>query len=71
MAFASLVPLLVALGAALLAWHHATRLDRQSLHDGWPAESASERRLWLVALGAVVVAAGATTLLQLTLLSRL
>jgi hypothetical protein len=65
------LPLLVALAAAVVAWRHATRLDRWSVNEGWPGEAGEERRSWSVPLGALVAAMAAVALLQLTLLSRL
>lgn len=64
------LPLLVALAAAALAWQHATRLDRWSANAA-QGEPRDEQRSWGVALGALVVALAATTILQLALWSRL
>ena len=64
------LPLLVALVAAALAWQHATRLDRWSANAG-QGEPRDEQRSWGLALGALVVALAATTILQLVLWSRL
>jgi hypothetical protein len=54
------LPLLVALAAAPLAWRHATRIDRASV-GGTPCYDRRSRR---VALGALIVAVAALSMLQ-------
>jgi hypothetical protein len=63
-------PLIAAVAAGVLAWHHATRLDRESLRSGWPGEPADGSG-WLLVLGALIAAVAATTVLQFVLLSQL
>jgi hypothetical protein len=70
MTFIVLAPLVVALTTAVVAWQRATRLDRQSLHEGWPDESNGGNQ-WHFVLGALVVAVLAFTALQTILLSGL
>jgi hypothetical protein len=54
------LPLLVALAAAPLAWRHATRIDRAS-----PGEArCCDRRSWRIAVGALVAAVAAISMLQ-------
>jgi hypothetical protein len=63
-------PLVAALTAAAVAWHHATCLDRQSLQEGPPADANGSSQ-WRFALGAVVIAVLAVTALQTILLTGL
>jgi hypothetical protein len=63
-------PLIAALAAGVLAWQHATRLDRESLRSGWRGEPADGGG-WMLVLGALVAAVAATTALQFVLLSQL
>ena len=67
----TMVPLLVAVAAAYLAWDHATRLDRWSIQGDWHDRSGDERRLRGVALGALLSASAAVALLQLVLMTQL
>jgi hypothetical protein len=64
----TIVPLLAALGAAFLAWRHASRLDELSMNQAWPSEQ--EDKSIAIALAAVVAAVAAAMVLQLALLSR-
>ena len=66
----TLIPLLAAVCAGLLAWHHATRLDRQQI-EPWPSRTDDHRGGWPLVLGALVAAVAATTVLQLAVLSSL
>ncbi len=71
-----LVALVAAFLAGLLAWRHATRLDRLSLHDDWSRglrdeQRGDERRAWQLVLLELLIAVAATTILQMTLLARL
>ena len=59
----------VALVAAALAWHQATRIDQRS--GAWPDEPRDTQKSWVVLLGAVVAAVSAALILQIILLSRL
>ena len=65
----TLVPLVAVLMAGLLAWHHATRIDRQAEHESGP-RSEPKGALGL-ALGALVAAVAGAMLLQLMLLPRI
>jgi hypothetical protein len=65
----TMVPLLVAVTAAHLAWRHATRLDRSSVPGGW--RSRDERCSRSVALGALLSACAAVALLQVVLMTGL
>ena len=64
------LPLLAAGIAAMLAWHHATELDRQQ-SEGWSQEARRDRNALPLALGAQIAAIAATSFLQLVLLSNL
>ena len=66
----TLVPLVAAVVAGLLAWHHATRIDRQTERERWPRQTESTGALGL-ALGALVTAVAAATLLQLMFLPHI
>ena len=66
----TLVPLVAAVVAGLLAWHHATRIDRQTRRERWPRQTESNGALGL-ALGALVTAVAAATLLQLMFLPHI
>jgi len=65
-----IAPMVVALATAILAWHHAGRLDRQQ-NEGGPGEAEPGRNTWTFALAALVVAVVATTILQIAMLSAL
>jgi hypothetical protein len=67
----TILPMAVAFGAALLAWRHATRIDRTSLNGADRSAPGDDQGSWGLALGAVVAAIAATMTLQLVLLSRL
>jgi 4-hydroxybenzoate polyprenyltransferase len=54
----------------VLAWHHATRIDRQAGHESCPRQSGPDAALGL-ALAALVAAVAAATVLQLTFLPRI
>ena len=69
MALVLLAPL-AALIAALLAWQHATRLDRQSQHQGW-SHPPDDRGHWTFVLGALIAAVLAATVLQTFLLAAI
>ncbi|MFI5034251.1 MAG: hypothetical protein ACHQPH_26500 [Reyranellales bacterium] len=64
------VPLVALLACGLLAWHHATRIDRQTEHESWPRQSERNGALGL-ALGALVAAVAAATALQLMFLPHI
>jgi len=64
------VPLAAALVCGVLAWHYATRIDREAGHESWPRPSEPRGALGL-ALGALVAAVAAATLLQLAILPRI
>jgi hypothetical protein len=65
-----LLPMLGALGAAFLAWHHAGKLDRQQSEGG--ARGADPGgHAWPLALAALLAALVATTMLQMAVLSHL
>jgi hypothetical protein len=66
----TLVPLMAAVVSGLLAWHHATRIDRQTGRESWPRQTEPCSALGLV-LGALVTAVAAATLLQLMFLPRI
>jgi hypothetical protein len=66
----TLVPLMAVVVAGLLAWRHATRIDRQAERESWPRQTESNGALGL-ALGALVIAVTAATLLQLVFLPRI
>jgi hypothetical protein len=66
----TLLAVLVAVGAALLAWHHATQLDRRHSDLG-PQESDDQQQAWPLTLGALIAAVAATALLQIAMLSSL
>jgi len=63
----TLVPLAAALVAGMLAWRHATLIDRQTAHQSWPRQAKPEGTVGL-ALGALVTAVAAATMLQLMFL---
>ena len=65
--YLTLVPMAAALVAGMLAWRHATRIDRQTAHESWRREAEPEGAIGL-ALGALVAAVAATTMLQLMVL---
>jgi hypothetical protein len=65
-----LLPMVVALATAILAWHHAGKLDRQQ-SEGWPRQADPGRNAWPLALAALVAAVIATTILQIMVLSSL
>lgn len=65
-----LVPLTVAVVAGVLAWRHGTRIDRQVERESWPRQAEPDVSLGL-ALGALVAAVAAATVLQLMLLPRI
>jgi hypothetical protein len=67
LAFASVIAGLIASQAA---WHHATRLDRQTEREMSPNQTESEAALAL-ALGALLTAVAAAMLLQMICLPRL
>jgi hypothetical protein len=62
-----LVPLAAVLGFGVLAWRHATRVDRRAQHQSWPQPSEPNGASGL-ALGALVAAVAAATVLQLMFL---
>ena len=62
-----LVPLVAALAFGVLAWHHATRFDQQAERQSWPQAPEANSSLGL-ALGALVAAVAAATVLQLAFL---
>ena len=55
--------------AGLLAWHQATRIDRQVQRERWRRQPQSNGELGFV-LGALVTAVAAATVLQLSLVPR-
>jgi hypothetical protein len=65
-----LLPLVAALAFGVLAWHHATRFDRQTDRESWRHSWEPNGTLGL-ALGALVAAVAAATVLQLTFLPRI
>ena len=65
----TLVPLVAALVAGMLAWRQVTRIDRQTAHESWPRQAEPEGATGL-ALGALVAAVVAATMLQLMVMSH-
>lgn len=63
-----LFPLAAALVAGLMAWNHASRIDRQSPAEVWHRNLDSDGSL-LLAVGALVAAVVAFTILQVRFLS--
>jgi hypothetical protein len=61
--------LITAALAGLLAWHQATRLDRQAEGESWPRQTEQHGAMGL-ALAALVMAVAAAMLLQMMLLPR-
>ncbi len=70
MSYLIVVPLVVLLVSGLLAWHHATSIDRQAEHESYPQQFDLNGPLGL-ALGALVAAVAAATVLQVALLPRI
>jgi hypothetical protein len=66
-----LVALTAALIAGLFAWRHATRIDRQSLHEDWPSGLREDQRAQQFMLGLLIAAVVAITFFQITLVARL
>jgi hypothetical protein len=66
----TLVPLVASVVAGLLAWQHATRIDRQTARESFPGQNEPSGALAL-ALGALVTAVAAATVLQLLFLPRI
>lgn len=64
------VPLVAAVVASLLAWQHATRIDRQAAREGFPRQNEPSGA-WALTLGALVAAVAAATVLQLLFLPRI
>jgi hypothetical protein len=64
------VPLIALLVCGVLAWRQATRIDRQIGHERCPRQSEPNGALGL-ALGALVAAVSAATVLQLMMLPRI
>ncbi|MBS0526938.1 MAG: hypothetical protein JSS04_25140 [Proteobacteria bacterium] len=64
------MPLVAVLVSGVLAWHCATRIDRQAAQERYPRPFESNGVLGL-ALGALVAAVAAATVLQLMFLPRL
>ena len=62
--------LITATSAGLLAWHQATRIDRQVQGERWRRQPQSHRELGF-GLGALVTAVAAATVLQLSLVPRI
>jgi hypothetical protein len=65
-----LLPLVVAMVAGALAWHHATSVDRQARHESWARQTEPNGALGL-AVGALVAAVAAGTVVQLMFLPRI
>jgi hypothetical protein len=64
-----LIPLLAAVGAAMVAWHHATQFDR---HSSERSPATNEHDVgWPLAIGSLVVAVASITVFQLAVLSSL
>lgn len=66
---ALVLPLATALVASLVAWNHATRLDRQVQSESWPRHREPDGSFAL-AVGAVIVAVVAVTMLQMMAFPR-
>ncbi len=66
----TVMPLVAVLVSGALAWHCATRIDRQTEHERWAQHSEPSSALGL-ALGALVAAVAAATVLQLMFLPRI
>jgi len=66
-----ILPMLIALGASVLAWRHATRIDRTPLSTSQQDNPAQDQRSWGILLGGLVAAVIATMILQAVVLSRL
>jgi len=71
MALVVLAPLVAALAAAVVGWHYATELDRQSVQERGQSETVDARRLWRLVLGTLVAAVAAVTIVQTALLAGL
>ena len=56
--------------AGLLAWHQATRIDREVQRERWRRQPQSLRELGLI-LRALITAVAAATVLQMSLVPRL
>lgn len=65
-----LAPLVAVVIASLVAWHQATRFDRQTEREGWSRQTQPDVSLG-IALAALVAAVAAAMLLQMMLLPRL
>ena len=65
-----LVVIATLLVAAIMAWRHATRLDRLSRKNS-SVGLAEEQSAWAIVLGSLVAALGALTVLQILLLQQL
>jgi hypothetical protein len=66
----SLLPLIAAMAGGLLAWHQATGIDQQSARENWPRHTEPSGA-WVLAVGALVTAVAAITILQVMFLPRL
>lgn len=66
----ALMPLIAVLIAGVVAWHHATRLDRQTGREGVSREAEPDG-VFCLALAALVTAVVAATILQMMWLPRL
>ena len=62
--------LITATSAGLLAWHQATRIDRQVQRERWRRQPQSHRELGFI-LGALIIAVAAATVLQMSLVPRI
>jgi ABC-type Fe3+ transport system permease subunit len=67
----TVIPLLATIVTALLAWHHASRVDREQ-SEGWPRNDHRDHpAAWPLVLGSLVIAVAAATMLQVTVLAGL
>ena len=66
----ALAPLVAVLIASLVAWHQATRFDRQTESERWSRQTQPDATLGL-ALAALVAAVAAAMIMQMMLLPRL
>jgi hypothetical protein len=71
MGLLTLMPLVAAVVAGALAWRYAERIDRQTPREHWLREQGSDQVGPFALLAALVAALAATTLVQLTVVSKL
>jgi hypothetical protein len=67
----TLMPLVAAVVAGALAWRYAERIDRQTPRERWLREAGDDPVAPFGLLATLVAALVATTLVQLTVVSKL